>query len=568
MPQSMKQIEEGLRLLAASKERSDADYAEWLQCDDALKWLAVTSGGLLPVAVWMGHIYVYSVLVPQAALTDDPWQDIGDWSLSAPSGWGYSVAISASHGDEAQVDSPIQHTGSRALDQAEPLVFLRYFEGRPGKRGYTEPNQHVAHILDTHWMEDRSSYSRLNERGNFDDVIQLKNDEEGTVVAVSLEALEPYMLLKDSVLIRLFNIPRAESWAHVSWEGRDEQLVRKPRAGIHAKLVTASDSRGPVASKLRGFQMIERKQSDETLLRILKGESPQPKQYASFTAMDFRNGRIHSCSCDPDRLGNYFVESDLPFETSPAFFNPEVLARYKQDPDKYQIEGRVVSCRGGWHIQYDINAEGQVHAFLVDLGRLPHAEQLYWKAFNEQPRGGISHRSYKTDFLGEWDEEYDPLASLRQHLTELPPTGTGVVLWKPDEHLLSRMTHVVTESKKEWEDAILNLAKLVVDGLESKAIGRLADSLGCRDKRLGTVKQLARCLLTAGIEEDVVSRIADPLTEMWTIRSRGGVAHRGSSSISQTREHFRDLLTRCDSAFVQLVDIISSGKLDARAAAS
>ncbi|WP_446808486.1 hypothetical protein ACH50O_14495 [Methylomonas sp. 2BW1-5-20] len=99
------------------------------------------------------------------------------------------------------------------------------------------------------------------------------------------------------------------------------------------------------------------------------------------------------------------MSSDLPFATSPAFFRPEVLLKYKADPDKYQIESRSIHCRGGWFLKsFDINEAGQVHAYLCDLSHLPYAEQLYWKSFNEPPKAGISTRAYRSDFLAQWDK--------------------------------------------------------------------------------------------------------------------------------------------------------------------
>lgn len=70
--------------------------------------------------------------------------------------------------------------------------------------------------------------------------------------------------------------------------------------------------------------------------------SPEPKQYTTFIAQDWKHDLVHECSCDPGHLGNYFVESDLPFQTSPAFFRPEVRLKYKANPDKYQMEGRSI----------------------------------------------------------------------------------------------------------------------------------------------------------------------------------------------------------------------------------
>jgi len=71
---------------------------------------------------------------------------------------------------------------------------------------------------------------------------------------------------------------------------------------------------------------------------------------------------ITEISCNPTCLANYFTKSDLPFEISPAFFRPEVLLRYKSDPDKYELTIRSISCRDAWYLQtYDINDAGQVH---------------------------------------------------------------------------------------------------------------------------------------------------------------------------------------------------------------
>lgn len=66
----------------------------------------------------------------------------------------------------------------------------------------------------------------------------------------------------------------------------------------------------------------------DRLRRRLMWESPEPKQYVSFIAHDWKNSQVRECSCDPDQLGNYFVKSDWPFSTSPAFFRPEVLLKY------------------------------------------------------------------------------------------------------------------------------------------------------------------------------------------------------------------------------------------------
>ena len=109
-------------------------------------------------------------------------------------------------------------------------------------------------------------------------------------------------------------------------------------------------------------------------------------------AHDWKNKVVKEISSAPGATANYFTQSDLPFELSPAFFRPEVLSKYKADSEKYQLHERTISCRGTWSLQsYDINEAGQVHTYLVYLRHLPYEEQLHWKAHNEAPKGTISH---------------------------------------------------------------------------------------------------------------------------------------------------------------------------------
>ena len=112
-----------------------------------------------------------------------------------------------------------------------------------------------------------------------------------------------------------------------------------------------------------------------------------PEEYESFLAFDWKNREIKEISCSPTALVDYFTESELPYQLTPAFFRPEVLSKFKGDREKYSLTDRSIFCRGSWHLQtYDINAEGQVHTYLVYLGRLPHEEQLHLEQYNEEPK--------------------------------------------------------------------------------------------------------------------------------------------------------------------------------------
>ena len=163
---------------------------------------------------------------------------------------------------------------------------------------------------------------------------------------------------------------------------------------------------------------------------------------------------------------NYFTESDLPFEITPAFFRPEVLQRYKSDPTKYTLNERSIDCRGSWSLQtYDINEEGQVHTYLVYLRHLPHSEQLYWKSFNVRPRGSISKRAVMTDIKGEFHLDYNSLQSILAFVHKL--AEDGVDWWKlKAADLPSKVHYPVTDASEEWANEIMPLDKLLVEGFE------------------------------------------------------------------------------------------------------
>ena len=97
--------------------------------------------------------------------------------------------------------------------------------------------------------------------------------------------------------------------------------------------------------------------------------------------------------------------------------------------------------------------------YIKYLGDLPHSEQVYWKAFNEPPKGGISKRAYTTDFEGDFDQEPDTLRDLQSILLELHEAKTKwFSLREPD--LVKQVHYPLTASSKAWGDALTTLAKL------------------------------------------------------------------------------------------------------------
>ena len=266
--------------------------------------------------------------------------------------------------------------------------------------------------------------------------------------------------------------------------------------------------------------------------------------------------RLAEISCSPDALSNYFTNSNKPFEVTPAFFRPDVLLKYKADTSKYTLESRTISCRGAWHLEtYDINEAGQVHTYLVYLSRLPYEEQLYWRSFNEEPKGPISKRAYTTDFKGEFSDQEDPLENLRALLRAFPERK---VLWWTlrDADLMRQLTSPVTASADEWANDLMNLDKTVVEGLEEKWLRKRSGELGrTLDDRIRSLKAHEECLIALQFEPEHARALLSPLHDVHNLRSEQK-GHPAGDAARKTREavltefgsygsHFRALCQRC-----------------------
>jgi hypothetical protein len=205
---------------------------------------------------------------------------------------------------------------------------------------------------------------------------------------------------------------------------------------------------------------------------------------------------------------------------SPAFFNAEVLHRYKADPEKYDLDDRSIHCRGTWSLQtFDINSVGQVHTYLRYLGMLPYKEQVYWQSFNEWPKGPLSARAIATDFKGDFFYGYDPLNTLKRTVLQLDEKKPS--WWQPRSEELRKAVHnPATGSAAEWGDEILALDHLINEGFRLKELRALAKELG-RPLEDGwkVFKLLEECLRGRGVGDPEVIDSVNALRSVRDLRN-------------------------------------------------
>jgi hypothetical protein len=562
-----------LRDMSSSLKKESEDYESWLKAKDFLKFLKHSKDGEIPLYAQFKYDYLYSVAVPTIYFKEEFVDDLLSWDCGPSNSWGYSHSFDKNMKPKnISVTAQLDSVGSKILEKGHPLTFLRSFEGRIGRKGYVELSQFLIHLHGLHFDDAKNAYCRLDKNGDVEETIKIYHEDDGILVTIKDDVLYFHLFLNESVLVRLYDATRFENTMDIHRFNREDFNMKDEDNEIFFRGgLTYDDEKNPVSGWIRGFQIIRNTQPVSKMLALVTGDPLEEKKYEKFIAYDWRNKKIGLFSCDPKELDNYFSDTGKPLEISPAFFRPEVLAKYKQDNEKYTLSQRSIHCRGAWFLQtYDINEEGQVHTYLKYLACLPYSEQLHWKQYNEKPKGGISKRAFLTDLKGEFDSTYNPLTKLKRGLKDLQEVKKN--LWScEDENLYNQLNYTVTDSLKEWADEIHTLDKLVIEGFKKKYLKKMAKSIGCFDLKLGSINLLKKILEKKKIDPEEINNIIRPLTDIHLLRTKfsGHISGQESQKIRRQiisehgslKIHFRDLLERTEKAINGIIGFIKSGYL-------
>jgi hypothetical protein len=473
-------------------------FSEWMEAKAHLDFLRRNARADELVIYASGeYTFIHSVAVPNDRLAPVDEQDLMQWSFNPYT----SIASYVTGGgrEDVWVERGLSGTGTKTLKDAVQLIFGRTFEGWTGPgRTYYEIHQEYAHLTGIHWRPEMRAYCRFNEHGDLEPVASVTSREDKasnmTLVSFKWEPLEEYLAASKASLVRMFYFTLLRRSGFTGWsEVPTQEIIESPDFFYRRKV------RPGYAAYTRGVQIIRPHRSPQTIFTSITDGwfGKKNKQHAEFIAYDWRNKRVTKISTNPVATTNYFQAEGnaLPFELSPAFFRPEVLLKYKADRDKYTVGERDVSCRAAWNLEaIDVNEAGQVHAYICYLRRLPYAEQLHWLSFNEPPKASISERAVVNDFQGEWVSFVQPL---RKVLSTVQRWRDSNAKWWSlrDEKLLERVNTPLTASRDEWAEAYMDLAKLVVEGFETKTIrARLDEAQILYDKEDKTIALLEKLL--------------------------------------------------------------------------
>ena len=403
--------------------------------------------------------------------------------------------------NDVWIDRDHRIWSSNAIKNVQQLVFARDFEGLQGYDAISyEVLQEYLQVSEIHWRSERKAYCRFDENGEFDHIVSItrKDNNNGEIlISFKRDRLEQYLAASNSVLVRMFDFMFLRQGEFTRWPDGPENMLSESDYFFYRQKIDPGK-----AAYARGVQIVRPSRSKIELFKSIQGRSSEVDENASveFIALDWRNNKITTISTAKSATTNYFQDSDnhLPYETSPVFFRPEVLLRYKSDREKYTVSEELgfIRCRGSWELRtYDANEAGQIHTYICDLRNLPHQEQLYWKSFNEEPKSGISERAFIADFKGEWPETIRPLEGV---LSIARRRATSDVAWWKigDESLRGSVNTPRTSSRDEWARAFTDLSKLIIEGFVVRDIRKRLEESGITfDGQERSLKLIERFLM-------------------------------------------------------------------------
>ena len=420
------------------------------------------------------------------------------------------------------------------LQGATPLVYFRDIQGLTANDPTPiEINQQFVHASGIYWRQQRSAYCRIDHRGDWADIVSVSTAKRypGTsLVSCRRDDLDLHLVAMDAVLVRSFEflMRRPARAFDVDYRKHVDRDVDTPD-GFHYVEQYNEGHFGAV----RGVQVISLRLASSEIEQLVKeGRIVDPEESlpVEFVVLDWRNKEISTVSTDKETTTNYFEadSNDLPYETSPAAFRPDVLLKYKADTEKCSVREGWIDCRGAWSLKsYSVNDAGQVMVYICYLRHLPHEELLHWKSFNEEPKTGLSERAITTDFEGQWPEEMTPREMLVDVLQRWASRELEWWKWRPAESPEVRVVVPRTSSRDEWQSALGQLSNDVTEGFSDKALRRILEGHeNDVDKNMRSIALLERILRANGELEGDQKLVA--LRELNHARNLGP-AHAGQS---------------------------------------
>ena len=235
---------------------------------------------------------------------------------------------------------------------------------------------------------------------------------------------------------------------------------------------------------------------------------PEKEEYYEFIiGINKQSGEPIFNTCDENKLSNFFgANKGEPHFLTPVFFSKDVLDRYTNNPDQYNVTDDQITYLNIWNIPFTVNKNNTVSVWLGDLGRIPYKEQKYWSVFNIKPKGEINKDFTDRQLNNAWNDSIrveKKMFQLILLINKATKSKYGEQMFKDllegDKQLESAFILPSNNSITQYQNFLIQLNKLTIERINVTLINKyweqdeITDSNG---KRFGS-----RILLSKFIEK-------------------------------------------------------------------
>ena len=389
-------------------------------------------------------------------------------------GWDVSANEQGNPGFEGN-GYAYQYKAYLLKDGFESILYYRDFYGV--EEDYIELSQEFILLNNLRYNKNSKSYWAMYENGESEEAVKYI---DATTIQIKMKFLRNYSSAKQMAILLFFEI-RTKFDGKISDFGLEEFNTESKDNNLFYGL-WGGDMNFPtyVYSVLMGKKILMPAPIEEC------GYWPYEKEesYEDFIIGVDEFGKEIFNTCNPDKLNNYFGSNpDSPMYLTPVFFKRDVLQKYVNKPELYEIRDGYLSCQSLWGIEIDNHHKNCVAVYLGDLGRdLPENERGYWKSYNIVGEEGVSQVSFQRDFCNIFTEsnmEDHKFQVLYGSLIKQWNTKYGWDLYLPlsveDQYNLTQIRIPLGESQPEFDQLVLSLVKVLIDSLNEKQLIVLGD---------------------------------------------------------------------------------------------
>lgn len=421
-------------------------------------------------------------------------------------------------------------------ENIQPLVYFRTFSGI--KPEYIEISEEFRHYHNLYFDSSANKYIKIDNNGDEEDIVLIEPDN---TVKIKLKAIKQFLAIKEMSLLFLFDCSLYSKKSldelgitktYTTTAKEDNLTYSYAYTDVDWRCENYKSFSSIIGKKLITGYPIEK-------CGIWPYNEEENEIFDDFIIGVNEYGEEITCTSNPEELSDYFGKNPKsPHYLTPVYFQREVLNKYYNEPNKYDVRDGYLSCGSLWGLRLDNNKKDHIMVFLGDLGRdLSHKERLYWKSFNIQPDGkGISEVCWKRSFEAKFCDPQCSDLKFKYLFQNFNLSWNEKYSWdlflplnKDDEYHYQTL-HIPSNNQSEFDEQVRGLVKIIIDSINEKKL----DELNTVEIK-GSINKLEYFLKANDIDNYKV--YIDFLRNLQTLRSTS-IAHRKGKNYENIADVF------------------------------